>query len=304
MPKRQANATTRLALQAASAVLPEEKVVKLYRFFRRRKDLRRLSRADFVLASHAKSGRTWLRVMISKLFQLKYSLPENKIIELDNYRQLNPDIPAMFFTAGSYIRDIEVPGRRWAPWKGSSVIFLARHPCDVAVSRFFHVRHRAWSHKHAIKGHPDDMSGIGVYDFCASEAWGVPNIVTYLNEWAERLSYLDPHLLIRYEDMRADPQAILRKVAYFMGETFSDEQYDEAVNFASFESLKEKERSNYFKSNRLVPGDPENPDSYKVRRAKVGGYRDYFNDEQTAHLEKIVMDRLEPIFGYHETLPR
>jgi hypothetical protein len=33
---------------------------------------------------------------------------------------------------------------------------------------------------------------------------------------------------------------------------------------------------------RLTPGDPANPESYKVRQAKVGGYRDYFTDTEVA----------------------
>lgn len=233
MAQRKANVTTLLALRAASAVLPEPRVVHLYRYFRRRKDLGRLKRADFVLASHAKSGRTWLRVMISRLYQMKYGLPDNQILELDNYRERNRAIPAIFFTAGLYIRDIEPPRRRWQPWEGKPVIFLARHPCDVAVSRYFHVRHRAWGHKHAIKGRPGDMSNMDIYDFCASATLGVPAITDYLNEWAERLRHLSPHHLIRYEDLRAHPQAALRRLATFLGESFSDEQYDETVGFAS-----------------------------------------------------------------------
>jgi hypothetical protein len=35
-----------------------------------------------------------------------------------------------------------------------------------------------------------------------------------------------------------------------------------------------------------------------VRRAKVGGYRDYFTPEQAAELEDLVNSRLSPTFGY------
>ena len=44
-------------------------------------------------------------------------------------------------------------------------------------------------------------------------------------------------------------------------------------------------------------GDKDNPDSYKVRRAKVGGYRDYFTDEQCEQLDAMVAE-LNPVFGY------
>ena len=35
----------------------------------------------------------------------------------------------------------------------------------------------------------------------------------------------------------------------------------------------------------------------KLRKAKVGGYRDYFTDEQCEQLEQMVA-KLDPVFGY------
>ena len=46
--------------------------------------------------------------------------------------------------------------------------------------------------------------------------------------------------------------------------------------------LKKLETKKAFRGSRLIPGDKNNPDSFKVRRAKVGGYRDYFDDRQIA----------------------
>jgi hypothetical protein len=44
--------------------------------------------------------------------------------------------------------------------------------------------------------------------------------------------------------------------------------------------------------------NPDDPDTLKVRRGKVGGYRDYFTPEQAAHMEQLVRDRLSPTFNY------
>jgi alcohol sulfotransferase len=51
----------------------------------------------------------------------------------------------------------------------------------------------------------------------------------------------------------------------------------------------------------MAPGDKSDPDSYKVRRAKVGGYRDYFDDGQAEQIEAYIRDHLEPRFGYGVT---
>ena len=59
------------------------------------------------------------------------------------------------------------------------------------------------------------------------------------------------------------------------------------------------EEDKFFKGSgaRVKPGDKDNPQSFKVRKAKVGGYRDYFTDEQCEQLEEMVA-QLDPIFGY------
>jgi alcohol sulfotransferase len=49
---------------------------------------------------------------------------------------------------------------------------------------------------------------------------------------------------------------------------------------------------------RLRPGDRANPQSYKVRRAKVGGWRDYFDDPEVAAIDALLAARPQPPFGY------
>ena len=65
------------------------------------------------------------------------------------------------------------------------------------------------------------------------------------------------------------------------------------------DNSKKMEQEKFFKGSgaRVKPGDKDNPQSFKVRKAKVGGYRDYFTDEQCAQLDVMVAE-LDPIFGY------
>jgi hypothetical protein len=50
----------------------------------------------------------------------------------------------------------------------------------------------------------------------------------------------------------------------------------------------------------MQPGDTRDPDSYKVRRGKIGGYQDYFTPEQVAEIDAIVAQQLSPTLGYSE----
>ena len=129
---------------------------------------------------------------------------------------------------------------------------------------------------------------------------GVPRIVDYFNGWAQFSPNESELLLIRYEDMRKEPEAVMKKVFDFVGTPGTEEQIRQAVEFASYDNMKKLETKKVFWTSgaRVRPGDKKNPDSFKVRRAKVGGYRDYFDDQQVATLDRMVQEGLDPKFGY------
>jgi hypothetical protein len=60
----------------------------------------------------------------------------------------------------------------------------------------------------------------------------------------------------------------------------------------------EEKRTFWLSGGRMVPKDRSNPNSYKVRRAKVGGYKDYFDDQQVKQIDAYVAENLSPFFGY------
>jgi alcohol sulfotransferase len=106
--------------------------------------------------------------------------------------------------------------------------------------------------------------------------------------------------VIRYEDMRADPHGALRDVLAFLGTPGTDAQIQDAVAYAAYDNMKQLEQKRVFwlSGFRLRPGDRGNPQSYKVRRAKVGGWRDYFDDQQVAAIDRLLEARPIPPFGY------
>ena len=65
--------------------------------------------------------------------------------------------------------------------------------------------------------------------------------------------------------------------------------------------LLEKDKFFRFSGARVAPADHKNPDSYKVRRAKVGGYRDYFDDHQLMEIDQLVENRLNRTFEYTDS---
>ncbi len=281
--------------------LPASRRKKLERWLRGREEYKKLQRADWVLMSWGKSGRTWLRVMLSRAYQLKGGLKASELLDFDNFRKQDPALPAVFFTHNNYLRDYTGNQQSKRHFKGKRIVLLVRDPRDVAVSQFFQWQFRMRPNKKFINDYPPHGANIDVWDFVLDPEAGVPRIVDYFNGWAKAIPELGDILVVRYEDMRVDPQDVLTRIFEFTGTAISAPQVQEAVEFAAYDNMKKMEQDKFFKGSgaRVKPGDQANPQSFKVRKAKVGGYRDYFSDEQCAQLDAMVAE-LDPIFGYGE----
>jgi alcohol sulfotransferase len=129
---------------------------------------------------------------------------------------------------------------------------------------------------------------------------GLPKIIEFLNIWANEKDKLNDFLLVRYEDLKQQPHKILKDIANFLGAEANNACIEEAIEFSSYENMKKMEQSGTFwlSGGRLVPRDKDNPDSYKVRRAKVGGYKDYFSDKEVQTIDEIVKSQLNTLYNY------
>ena len=87
----------------------------------------------------------------------------------------------------------------------------------------------------------------------------------------------------------------------FLGADPEPAEVEDAVEYARFDNMRRLEDQSLIAASgrRLVPGERGRNDSYKVRRAKVGGWRDYFDAAQIAELDARVESGLRPGFGYN-----
>ncbi len=280
--------------------LPQDKKVSFERWLRGWEECRKLRQADCVIVSFGKSGRTWLRVMLSRFYQIKYGLSQRSFLGFDNFHRKNAAIPRIFFTHDNYIKDYTGHADSKVDFYGKRVVLLARDPRDVAVSQFFQWKHRMRPVKKTLNQYPAHNANISVFDFVTHPDAGLPRVINFMNDWAREMPHIGHMLVVRYEDMRANPEDVLRRIVDFVGTPGSAEQIREAVEFASYENMKKLEEKKVFwlSGRRMLPKDRNNPDSFKVRRAKVGGYRDYFDDTQAAAIDAQVRERLAPVFGY------
>jgi hypothetical protein len=288
----------RFAVLALAWPLPAERRVALERRLRGREQVRKLAEADVVVVSYGKAGRTWLRVLLSRLYQLLYGLPE-RLLGFDNFHARDRRVPKIFLTHDNYIQDYTGQRDKRA-FHGKKVVLLVRNPQDVAVSQYFQWKFRMRRSKKALNDYPEHGADVPIYDFVMRPASGIAKIIDWMNGWAAEVGRHPALLVVRYEDLRADTVGQLARIAAFMGAPEDPEALRGAVEYASIDNMRklEAQRKFWLSGGRMTPRDRDDPNTYKVRRAKVGGYRDYFDDEQVARIDELVGEKLSPVFGY------
>jgi hypothetical protein len=259
-----------------------------------RKKRAKLLTSDVVLISHSKCGRTWLLTMLSRYFHARYGTPADQLIDGDNFHKTDARIPSLFYTSGWGVENFadfeDVLARK-------RVIFLYRDPRDVVVSWFHHLssRRKAFGRPSSFQGQriPEKLTGA-----VALEPFWLPGVVGYMNKWLRRCRQVAHRHFVSYESMRADPEKALLGLLAFMQVEIDPASVAEAVSFGRFENMSKLEREGFFAGGRLGGGDPVDPNSFKVRRGNVGGYRVHFRDEEIALLDDYVRGHLDPAFGY------
>lgn len=290
----------RQLISHGSVLLPREPGIRFERWFRGYEEVKKLEASDGAIVSFGKSGRTWVRVLLWRYFAQKNGYASDSISGFNEFRNRHPQVPVLFFTHDNYLKDWFGHDRKPEIYAGLPVVLLVRDPRDTAVSQFFQWKHRMELRKKVINDYPlaDDTS---VHDFIAGAQAGIPKIIEFMNDWAAAASSMQKLLIVRYEDLRADTKKELRRILEFFGQYPTESELEDAVRFASIDNMRRMEVENAKKlggQRSMKPGNADDPSSFKVRRGKVGGWRDYVTEEQAEALDQLVRDRLNPVYGY------
>ena len=263
--------------------------------------------ADFIVICHPKCGSTWFRVMLSRMYQEHYDLPPRRIVKSDEFYHHNRSLPRFLVSNGHYsyeraLQDLLADAKP-ASEGGKKVIFLARHPCDVAVSWYLQFTKRTKAFKRELINStlrvPVDRDNITMWDFVMHNELGLPALIDFHNRWEDNVINKHAGIVVRYEDLRTNPIDVMSRVVHYLGAPFSAAEIRDAVEFGAFDNMRKLEQSGYFKNSSMKLRDRNDPDTRKVRRAKVGGFRDHFTEEQVETMENMVRRRLSPSLGYH-----
>jgi len=255
--------------------------------------LERFRAADVIVLSLGKSGRTWLRVMLHQAIAHAYGVPFDPI-RLEPGASGAPRI-AYSHELATHLRQASLPsqliGKSILPRSvtdGRRLIVLARDPRDVVVSSWYHKTERS------------QKTELPLADFVRHPRWGIEGLVTVLNRWRVRFRDHPRCHWLAYEGLQRDAAGELARLFAFHGLAVGEGAIRSAVDAARFDRMKAAEAAGTHADMRLRPGDPARPDSFKVRRGRVGGYRDEF-DAESLVLADAAVARLDPFFGYGPT---
>ncbi|WEX75601.1 sulfotransferase domain-containing protein [Sinorhizobium numidicum] len=245
------------------------------------------ARADAFLISYPKSGRTWFRYVLAHYFASVGGVPE--AIDLHNMFSIVPNfdldpvrgIPAYRFgTANNTVPRVFVSHLDYqaSRFLRRPVIMMVRDPRDVIVSAFFH----ATRHKHRFQG--------SLSDFIRDREHGMPAMVRYLNRWADGLSSR-AHFVLSYESLSADTEEQTEAALKFLGCQIDRQALRNAVEAGRFDVMQDRERIEGIPAHDYNRNDVE---SLRMRRGKVGGFRDYLDDAQLLEVERLCSANLTP----------
>lgn len=260
-------------------------------------------KTDVYLISYPKCGRTWLRLMIGRAISLHYSLPESQDILLLQWKEkAPPDIPKITVVHEDHpmLKTPEELQKSKVKYRDKRVIFLVRDPRDVIVSSYFEMKNRGKLFgRNPYESRTATFEG-SLAEFIDNRVGGFDTILAYYNIWAENRGVPEAFLLVRYEDMKANPKNELGRVIDFLGlSDILDNYIEDAVEYASFDNMRSMETKGKFSSGILQPAERSNTDTYKTRRGEVKGYVDYLSESEIQMLNRKMEERLSSYFNYH-----
>ncbi|HEX3675783.1 MAG TPA: sulfotransferase domain-containing protein [Sphingomicrobium sp.] len=258
---------------------------------RKLRDAAWLRDADAVIVSYPKSGRTFVRAMLARLYQREFGIDERQLLDFSMLRRESRAVPRVLFThAPDAIEHPEEFKAARSGYGNRKLILLARHPADTAVSRYYHLKHRSRDRARLR------LSEQPLETFVCGEG-GFPSIVAYLNLFAS----IPGVIILRYEDFIANPEGSLGELAAAIGVDVERDAIEDAVEFGRLANLKNREREGYFTSARLRRTRTGDENSGKVRRGRPGGYRAELSPERAAWIDAYIRENLDPRLGYRQS---
>ena len=221
-----------------------------------------------VVVSHPKSGRTWLR------FLLTHALDDTEIVTLRDAAIAVPDADRPPWPLGVAVTHDPA----WLD-RAPAAVALLRDPGEILVSFWFHAtQHRA----------TDRFEG-SFAAFLDSEL-GMPALVDFLGGVVRAVA---APAIVTYDDLLSDPASTLARVVEICGRVADPARIAAAVDAGRFDVLQAVEAAQPINER----FDAARPDRNRVRAGRADRGRSLLSDEERARLRDRIRDGVGPELG-------
>ena len=227
---------------------------------------------DTFIISYPRSGNTWTRFLIANLMH------PGEPVTFANIERLIPDAEAQ---SSRYMRRVPSPrmikSHSYFDPRYPRVIYIVRDPRDVALSYYdFSRKYRQIEDSYPLERYIDDFTT----GHLLSADWGTwgENVASWVYARGARPGFL----LLRYEDMKAQPDRELARIAEFLGIPASPELLRAAIERSSADRMREMEKT---QGENWVTTKDKRSDIPFVRTASVGGWKTNLQTEPVAKIE-------------------
>ncbi|KAJ9567428.1 hypothetical protein OSB04_003394 [Centaurea solstitialis] len=262
---------------------------------------------DIFLAAFMKCGTTWLKaLMFATVNRHRYTSSDHPILRsgphslfpfLDTHIFLDYPVtnfdhlpaPRLFAT---HIAHSLLPVAMTSPETACRFVYVCRDPKDAIVSKWHFMR------KLRSKELPPVSFDEAFELFCNGVSEYGPFWEHVLGYWKASQESPEKVLFLKYEDMKRDPAAEVRKLAAFMGRGFTAEEerggvVDEIVKMCSFESLSNLEVNKGGGGGQKFTAKVVVENREFFRKGKVGDWENYLTEEMKDRIDAITGEKLK-----------
>ncbi len=244
---------------------------------------------DIFLASYPRSGNTWMRFLLGNLIY------QNDPV---TFSSIESRIPEIYFNRDRLLRKLPRPrilkSHECFQPHYPRVIYLVRDPRDVAISFYHHnVKARNISDDYPMASFvPGFIAGKFDHKF---GSWR-DNVLS----WTALRGESPCFMMVRYEDMKSDTAAALRRIVAFLERCSfreidsSPQALQQAIELSSPERMRMLEKQ---EASRWVLTKRTRLDKPFVRSATSGGWKSQLAPESVAAIESA-WDQLMQSLGY------
>ncbi|KAM1237869.1 hypothetical protein TB2_038669 [Malus domestica] len=175
----------------------------------------------------------------------------------------------------------------------SKFVYVCRNPKDGFIS--------LWKFGNKVKPVNTGLAPLSIEEafelFCRGVYPYGPYWDHVLGFWKASLEMPEKVLFLKYEDLRKEPSANVKRLAEFLGQPFSEEEESKGVvqqiiKLCSFENLSSLEVNKTSRTQQyLVKANIVFENSDFFRKGQVGDWKNFFTDDMAKRMDQIIDER-------------